>query len=299
MGKKLLVFAKPKLGEDEAMLSAALERLGSGGFEIERVEADGMEDARRRIERDGPDAAALVVAGGDGSLNGLAAAISKTGRPLGILPLGTANDFAAGLEIPLDVTAAAEIILAGHTRAVDFGCIDGHVFLNVATLGLGVQAMRLTRTEEKRRFGGLAYALGVLRALAQRQSFRATIESDGETAERRLTHLSIANQPRHGGGMVADERTTAWDRSLTVLGLPPEPLWRLLLRAPGLVLGKGYRQPSVLHRQAKEVKVTTRPKLDINADGEPVARTPAVFTVRERALQVFVPQSLAREDERA
>ena len=92
-----------------------------------------------------------------------------------MLPLGTANDFARSIGVPLDLEAAARIIVDGVTHKVDLGEVNGHPFFNVASVGIAADlAKRLTR-EGKRRFGRLSYAMSAARCLLEASPFHATL----------------------------------------------------------------------------------------------------------------------------
>src|ERR671926_181555 len=78
----------------------------------------------------------VMLGGGDGTMNAAASALVEIGRPLAVLPLGTGNDLARTLGIPLDPLAAAEVAAAGRTRRIDLGLVNGRPFFNVACVGL-------------------------------------------------------------------------------------------------------------------------------------------------------------------
>lgn len=91
----------------------------------------------------------VIVGGGDGSLNAAASGLVATGLPLGVLPLGTANDFARTLGIPFDLKNAISVIVAGHRRAVDLGKVNGHLFFNVSSIGFSAALARELTAESK------------------------------------------------------------------------------------------------------------------------------------------------------
>ena len=135
-----------------------------------------------------------VVGGGDGTINAAAFGVIEAGLPLGILPMGTANDLARTLGIPSDIDGAARFIADGNTRRIDLGLVNGEPFFNVASLGLSAElAQKLTR-DIKRRFGRLGYALVALNVLAHARPFRATIASETETVH--VSHAADRGRQR-------------------------------------------------------------------------------------------------------
>jgi diacylglycerol kinase (ATP) len=117
----------------------------------------------------------VIVGGGDGTLNAVVDAVVDTQLPLGILPLGTANDLARTLGIPNSLAAACQIIASGQMRRIDLGWVNGKHFFNVASLGMSVQiAQRLTK-EVKQTWGILAYAVTALQVIWESRPFGAEI----------------------------------------------------------------------------------------------------------------------------
>jgi len=134
--------------EAEAALDAA-------GLTVVRGHARSRDDVSRLIRRSAGEVGRVVVGGGDGSLHAAAPGVIATGLPLGILPLGTANDLARTLGLPLGLDAAARVIADGRTRSIDLGEVNGHPFFNVASLGFGVDLTRALTSDAKRRWGPL------------------------------------------------------------------------------------------------------------------------------------------------
>jgi diacylglycerol kinase family enzyme len=115
----------------------------------------------------------VIIGGGDGTLNAVAAGLVDTGLTLGIIPL--AYDLARTLDIPPEPAAAARIIAAGKVHPVDLGEVNAHLIFNVANIGFGVDLTRALTRESKRRFGPMGYAIGGLRAISRLRQFRAEI----------------------------------------------------------------------------------------------------------------------------
>ncbi|WP_420911624.1 diacylglycerol kinase family protein, partial [Winslowiella iniecta] len=109
----------------------------------------------------------IIVGGGDGSLNAAANALIATGLPLGILPLGTANDLARTLAIPKDLSRAVAIIAAGNLRQLDVGMVNERPFFNVASIGFSASLAKNLTAASKRRWGVLGYAFAALKLFRQ------------------------------------------------------------------------------------------------------------------------------------
>lgn len=265
---------------------AALER---GGMKIRRETCPDRTLLSPMIAELKDEIGAVILAGGDGTLNAAASGLHQTGLPLGILPLGTANDLARTLGLPDGPEQAAAVILAGRTRQLDLGSVNEHPFFNVASLGLTVSVtQRLNRTV-KRRFGALAYPIAALHAVARTGRFKAVLRADGEETAVTTLQIAVGNGRHYGGGMVVAEDATIEDATLHVYSLEPKARWRLLFMARAFRAGEHDKLPSVRTFRCKTVTVTTRRPRRVCADGELITRTPANFAVLPKAVRVFVP----------
>ncbi|MGJ3265543.1 MAG: lipid kinase [Salinarimonas sp.] len=231
----------------------------------------------------------VIVGGGDGTMNAAARGLIDTGLPLGILPLGTANDLARTLGIPEDLEAAADLILAGRTHRIDCGEVNGRPFFNVASIGLSAELARGLTRDLKRRFGRFGYAIAAAQVVARARPFRATIESAGERARVLTFQIAVGNGRHYGGGMTVDEAAAIDDATLHLYSLEMRRPWELLRLAGSFRSGRHVAFEDVRARTAKSFDVTTRRPRSINADGELITRTPARFRVLAQAVTVFVP----------
>ncbi|MYZ47525.1 lipid kinase [Propylenella binzhouense] len=257
---------------------------------IELVEpeigAAGMAD---RV-REAADIDLVIVGGGDGSLNSVARAVIERDLPLGILPLGTANDLARTLAIPPDPVRAAEVIAAGHTRRLDLGEVNGHPFFNVASVGFSADLARGLTAEAKRRWGVLGYGAAALRILSQSRPFTLHIAHDGRIEKVRTIQLSVGNGRFYGGGMTVEANARPDDGRLDVYSLEVPHWWHLLALAPALRRGTQGRWKHVRAFGTTALELTTRRPHDVNADGELVTTTPAAFRILPHAIEVFAPR---------
>lgn len=256
------------------------------------VDEHGCEGAAAmcQVIRQGREAFDLViVGGGDGTLNCVAPAIVETGLPLGILPLGTANDLARTLGIDPDPVVAAQTIAGGCTRDIDLGEVNGHLFFNVASIGFSAELARELTAEAKRRWGTLGYAMASARLLLRTRPFTAFIERDGRIEKVRTVQISIGNGRHYGGGMTVAAEAEPDDGCFHVYSLEIDHWWRLVALAPALKRGTHGTWPDVRVFTTSKLTVRTRRRRSVNTDGELTTATPAVFRLRPKAVRVFAP----------
>lgn len=232
----------------------------------------------------------LVVGGGDGTLNRALPAIMEADVPLGVLPLGTANDFARSLNLPTDPCDALDVVLAGHTCKVGVGHVNGHPFLNAVGVGLGPELTRRMDYEKKQRLGVLAYLSSLIEALGSRKRRRAAITVDGVCERKKFMQITVANGIHYGGGLTISEDAELNDGMLNVLCIEPQSALELFTKFVTLRWGsmRGGQEKMALYRGA-EVEVRTLHKSEVTADGELLTHTPVKCHSQRDALDVFAP----------
>ncbi|HZH08974.1 MAG TPA: lipid kinase [Microvirga sp.] len=289
MSRRALLIINAKSRSGEAQAEAAIAALESHGIEPVHVECGRREDLSPLIVKHRNEVDCAVVGGGDGTLNAAALGVIEAGLPLGILPLGTANDLARTLDIPFDLDSAAQVIADGRTRKIDLGLVNGEPFFNVASLGLSAElAQQLTR-EIKRRYGRLGYALVAMKVLAQARPFQATIMSETETVRVRTLQIAVGNGRFYGGGNAVEKDAAIDDQHLDLYSLEFERAWKLAFMARSFRYGKHGAWSEVRAIRAREFDIRTRRPRPINADGEIVTQTPAHFSIKPSAVTVFAP----------
>jgi diacylglycerol kinase (ATP) len=288
MRRRALLLVNDKSRRGGECAPELLGRLQGAGIELVRVEC-GKLDLTREIVSRAANADMVVVGGGDGTLNSAAPGLMASRLPLGIVPLGTANDLARTLGIPPEPERAIEIILGGRTKRIDVGQVDGHPFFNVASLGLSVELARVLTRDVKRRFGRLGYGLAALRVLFRARPFYATIVSGSESARVATLQIAVGNGRHYGSGNTVNVDACIDDQRLDLYSLEFRRAWKLALMARSFRSGEhgAWEEVRVMCGQAFEIR-TRRPR-PINADGEIVAQTPAQFTIAPQAVTVFVP----------
>jgi diacylglycerol kinase (ATP) len=287
--RRALLLVNPMSRGGAAPLTQALERLDAAGVQLISVRTRSATEVSPTILECRNDVDAVLVAGGDGTLNAAARGLVETGLPLGVLPVGTANDLARTLGLPETLDAAADVITTGHVRRIDLGDVNGHLFFNVASLGLSAElASGLTR-EHKRRWGRLSYAITAAKLLLRARPFSAEIiDQDGAKSVKTL-QIAVGNGRYYGGGMAIEETARIDDHHLDLYSLEFSAVWKLALLLRGFKAGRHGLWQEVRTARSTDFEVRTRKPRPINTDGELVTFTPGRFTVVPQAVTVFTP----------
>ncbi len=227
---------------------------------------------------DEAEAERIVVSGGDGTIAQGAELAARRGIPLGVIPTGTANDFARDAGLPDDAEAAAELAVTGVPGPPrELARIDGRAFVNVAAAGLAPAAARRA-APFKRILGPFAYAVGAILAgaLDKPIALRAGTHYDGDAWQ-----VIVAVSGAFGGGAEIDA-ADAHDGRLDLLVVPGGRRLALLPRARRMRRGDLAEDPQVVHVQAKAFTLQVPAGTPFNVDGELVEAGPTVrFTLQE------------------
>ena len=266
--------------------------LRDGG--IEPVEPPPGADCCGTIRAHARDVDLVILGGGDGTLNAAAPALVESDLPFGILPLGTANDLARSLGLPLDPLAAARFIPTAEAHPVDLGWVNGHYYFNVASIGFSADLAGELTAESKRKWGVVGYAVAAFRVLRRVRPFTVTIEHDGGTERVTTIQVSVGNGRHYGGGMTVEETATVDDGKLDFYSLEVTHWWRLIALLPALRRGTHGRAADVRAFQTQEITISTRKPRPVNTDGELTTHTPAHFKVLPKILRVYAPDPAAR-----
>ena len=286
----LLVNTRARLGSGaERGVLEALRRRGIEPAQMARIRrARGLGDAVDALLGLGVDR--LIVGGGDGTLGAVAARLARRPVTLGVIPLGTANDFARTLGIPTDLDGSARVIAEGRVRLVDLGKANDAYFLNVASVGMSVAATAELSPGIKRRFGPLAYAYAGARAFSRNPTFRLHVQNGPDSIETTAQQVIVGNGRFYGGGVLVSRRSSLEDGLLHAYALGTRGRWHLLRTVAMLRLGIPIDRPGDYFLQTTSLRVRTRPVLEVNCDGEIRTRTPVTFTVEPKALRVFATE---------
>jgi YegS/Rv2252/BmrU family lipid kinase len=237
----------------------------------------------------------IVAAGGDGTINTVAAAVIDSDKILGVLPLGTLNHFAKDVGIPTDLQEAARTIIAGHTIQVDAAEVNNRIFLNNSSLGLYPMIVR--EREKHQRLGFRkwpAFVWATIQALRRNPFLDVQLRVNDELLDRTTPFVFVGNNEYAMDlfNIGARDRLDKGELSIYITdGTSRLKLIGLALRA---VVGRLRNDKDFLALRSDEVKIqTARKRVRVAFDGEiEVMQAPLHYRVRSRALRVIVPEDV-------
>ena len=240
------------------------------------------------------DSETIVAGGGDGTINAVAAAVQRTGKALGVLPLGTFNHFAKDLHIPLDLQGAAETIIAGHSTQVDVGEVNGHIFLNNSSLGLYPSMVSERRRHQRLGTGKWpAFFWAGLTVFRRYPFMEVRLSTKGNEFVSRTPLVFVGNNEYEMEGFDVGARAclNAGKLSLYITHrMGRLGLIRLVLRA---LLGGVSKEKDFIALCTEEIWLQTRHRhLRVSMDGEVMVMQPPLhYRVLPLSLRVLVPES--------
>ncbi len=273
-------------------LDPIISELNNLGVEINLLETTGPGQTRSLAERAiGENPAALVIAGGDGTVSEAAAALKGKKIPLAVIPTGTVNLLARELALPPSPAGMARLIAFGPVRPIYPGFIDDRMFLVVAGVGFDALTVQGVSLALKRIIGRWAYAVAGLSLLAAWKSPAYTIRTEG--AEETVAGLTIANGLYYAGPFW-------WTREASVFrpgiyGCLFKRFGRIgiIQAVSALLLNRVAKTKTVSVERTDKVRITEPVGDPIHADGDIVATVPATISSSPEPLLVIAPEPAA------
>ncbi len=265
------------------------------GWQVEFILV-GRDDLHSRTQQTVNQAhGAIVVAGGDGTINAVATACMEVNRPLGILPAGTFNYVARNLRVSTEMSQAVSVIVKGRAQPVDVGEINGRIFLHNAGFGLYTRMLE-QREQDVRRFGRsrlIAFISGIRCLLSSHPLFAVELVVDGRTERHMTTTLFFGCNALQLEELSVEAANCLRRHKLAVLSLKLHNRWEVAAAAGAGLLGKLDRVKTTEAFCASALRVWTRRRvLKVVIDGELVLlRPPLDVRFRPGALMVFAPPS--------
>lgn len=292
--RRLAVIYNPTAGQRRLRRYAAiLAALRAAGCEILELPTLRPGDAERLAAALTPaEAEALVVAGGDGTINEaanglLANEVGGRTLPLGVLPLGTANVLAAEIGLRGGPAGVVRCLLHGRSRPVALGRVNGRHFVMMAGVGFDAHVVARVNLRLKRGFGKLAYVAETLRQFLRYGFPLFRVEVDGRVFE--AASVVVANGHYYGGRFVMAPDALLEAAELDVVLFRRAGRLHALKYAAALVLGLLPRLPDVSIHKGRRIRITGPAEDPVQADGDVIASLPAEFLVLPDALNLLFP----------
>lgn len=272
-------------------LRLTAERIKRHGFEVDAFEVKQGDDAQAESRKLSGDYMAVVVAGGDGTVNAVYNGLCKSESqvPMAILPIGTANVIAKELKVARNVDGLCDTLQRGELRRMDAGQMGDWRFLMGA--GAGVDAA-VVHSLSARRNGNIwvgTYAPHILSVLSSYGFPPISVEVDGEMLAEGAGQVAIGNVRNHGMGVPITPKADPFDGRLDVCVFQKGTVADMLRYVSGVYSGTHLKFGDVLYAHGTRVRVTSEHKVPVQVDGESAGFLPAEFEVLPGAATVLVP----------
>ena len=284
--RRLLVLFNPQAhsGSDSEVIAAFERKLRAVGFDAILQPLETQCDLESLVAKHKDDCDAIVIGGGDGSIRSALPAILKSRLPLGIWPLGTANDFARSLEIESE-DDCIEALRAWKQRPVDVAEVNGHYFINNVALGLPLEVAARITPELKRRLGVFATMALLPTLWSAAKPFQVEIDADGRSERRMIVAALIGNGEYEGGFPIRYSGLA--DGKLHAVICHARSRWALIPILCAVAIKRIARSRYIEVFCAERISIKTVSRKRIGVDGDVVTETPANVTLHPSALQVF------------
>jgi diacylglycerol kinase (ATP) len=262
-------------------------RFEDAGLTVDEYTTTCAEDVGRisaDVIASGADAVTLI--GGDGTIHLGAQVLAKSGMPFGVIPAGTGNDFARGIGVPLnDPVKAADLVIAGKTRAVDLAVAKDEYITTIVAGGFDSLVNKRANAMSWPK-GNARYTVATLAELRTFKPLEYVVTVDGEVIETKAMLVAVGTGPTYGGGLQICAGAEIDDGLLDITIIPPISRLTLLQMFPKLAKGTHVSDPRLRMLRGKSVRIES-PGITAYADGEPLGPLPVDITIAPGALTVF------------
>ena len=297
---RAIIIFNPAAGQAESLqkdLQDSRELLVGYGWSVELCPTQGPGDGTR-IAREAAEAGldAVIAAGGDGTINEVINGLAGSHTALGVLPVGTVNVWAREIGFPLQPRATTEALLQAHVRQIDLGRAGERFFLLMAGIGFDAAVVNEVSPEEKRRLGIFAYAWRALSLGVRFRGMRVRVSLDGKVLRRRVLMIVIGNTQLYAGFLKFTSRASIDDGLLDVCLIKGDNLLAVPFHLATILLQRYSFDPKFEYHRVRSIRIESRRKLPVQADGELIGTTPVTIQVIPGALRVLLPHSLPAND---
>ena len=292
--KRARIIYNPTSGREifKRKLPEVLQKFEQAGYETSCHATTGAGDATIAAREACKRKYDIVVAcGGDGTLNEVISGLAEQEyRPkLGLIPVGTTNDFARAIGVNTTIMDAVEVIVNGNTVPLDIGYVNGKYFVNILAAGKITELTYEVPSKLKTVLGQLAYYLKGFELLPRVKPTYVTIEYDGKIFEGEIMLFLLSNTNSVGGFEMIAPEASINDGQFDLLVLKKSNIAEIIQVCAQLLRGKHVHNDQVLYTRASHLKISSNEKLLLNIDGEYGGDTPCTVEMLYNHLEIFVP----------
>ena len=274
-------------------LDYIIERCQDKGFQVTAVRAaKGVQIDKVLESIDESEYSRIIACGGDGTINICVNSMLRHDihLPLGILPAGTANDFAYYFELPSDINAALEIAIGDKTTKADVGTVNNKYFINVAALGAMVDVSQKTDPYVKNAIGPLAYYLRAAAELNQVHPIKVRLTTPEEVMDEEIYFMTVCNGESAGGFRKLSPHSMMNDGKLDVIAFRKMPILEFGPLLMEVIAGRHPDNKYVIYFQTPSLTIESDEDIPTDIDGEHGEKLPLNFSVLKQRLDIFVDE---------
>lgn len=296
--KKARLIYNPTSGRELAKKNIAyiLDRLEEAGYEASAYATKGKGDAtkgaRKAVKRKFD---MVIAAGGDGTINEVINGLAEQEyRPrLGVLPLGTTNDFARAVNIPRDIVKACDVLCGGYDMPIDIGKVNDRFFINIAGAGKLTELTYDVPSKLKTMLGQMAYYMKGIEMLPSIRPTNVTIDYDDRTFSGNIMMILVSNTNSVGGFEKLAPEASLNDGKFDLIILKEANLAEFIRLASLATRGEHMKDPKVIYAQASRIRIHTHERMQLNIDGEYGGDLPSEIVNLYQHLHLMVPKEVA------
>ena len=281
-------------GMFKSNLDHIIDMCQNRGFQVTAVRANKGRQIEKALESiDEAEYDRIIAAGGDGTMNICVNSMLRNNihLPLGILPAGTANDFAYYFDIPTDMNAALDIALGDRTTKADVGTVNDKFFINVAAMGAMVDVSQKTDPYVKNAIGPLAYYLRAAAELNQVHPIKIRMTTPDEVMDEEIYFMTVCNGESAGGFRKLSPNSKINDGKLDVIAFRKMPLLEFGPLLMEVIAGRHPDNKNVLYFQTPSLMIESDEDIPTDIDGEHGEKLPLKFGVLNERLDIFVDKN--------
>lgn len=273
MFRQILLLYNPCAGRRQVgrHLQEIRETLEKAGFDVEIYKTKARGDATRKLARDAAQYDRVVCAGGDGTLNEVISGVLESGHrlPVGYIPAGSTNDFAASLGLSCNIPQAARDVVEGNPISLDIGSFNGRTFVYTASFGAFTRASYAAPQSVKNVLGHMAYLIEGMKDVAHIRPLEMEFCADGENFGGEYIFGAISNSTSMGGVLKLDpSRVDLTDGKLELLLIKATSNLAQLVSVAAALRARNYEHEGIFFRSFRNLEILAKDTFPWTVDGE-------------------------------